>query len=380
MNSRVKPQQARLRQVEGSILTPDGWMSGRLRFAERFLDLDAEPVAAPVPGQPVVLPGFVDLHVHGGGGADMMNGREAIVAAARLHARHGSTSLLATTVSAGREELARVFAEAGAVMGQRAPGSARVLGVHLEGPFLNPDKLGAQPPCHRPGTLEEIQALHRLAPIRVLTLAPECADHLDLIRALVPLGIVTQIGHTLGSYEIAVAALEAGAGGFTHLFNAMTGLQHRAPGTAGAALAHAEYAEIIPDLLHVHPGAIRAALRAIPRLYCVTDATAGAGMPDGSYTLGAQTVSKCGGGMRLADGTLAGSSLTMDDALRNLVAIGVPLEDASRRLSTYPADFIQERQRGRIAPGCWADLAVLTPDLRLINVFVEGEDLELKDA
>jgi N-acetylglucosamine-6-phosphate deacetylase len=255
-----------------------------------------------------------------------------------------------------------------------------VLGVHLEGPFLNPDKLGAQPPCHRAGTLEEIRALHQRAPIRVLTLAPECADHLDLIKALRPLGIITQLGHTLGSYEIAVAALEAGASGFTHLFNAMTGLQHRAPGVAGAALAHADYAEIIPDLLHVHPGAIRAALRAIPHLYCVTDATSGAGMPDGSYTLGSQKVSKCGGGMRLADGTIAGSTLTMDDALRNLVAIGVPLEDASRRVSTYPADYIGERERGRIAPGCWADLAVLTSDLRLINVFVEGESLELIDA
>ena len=137
-----------------------------------------------------------------------------------------------------------------------------------------------------------------------------------------------------------MAALEAGASGFTHLFNAMTGLHHRAPGMAGAALAHAQRAEIIPDLLHVHPGAIRVALRCIPGLYCVTDSTAAAGMPDGDYRLGRHTVTKCLGGVRLADGTLAGSTLTMDQALRNLVGLGLTLAEASRRTSTLAADHL----------------------------------------
>ncbi len=145
-----------------------------------------------------------------------------------------------------------------------------------------------------------------------------------------------QIGHTLGSYEDGVAALEAGASSFTHLYNAMTGLHHREPGIVGAALAHARYAELIPDLLHVHPGAIRVALRSIPCLYCVTDSTAAAGMPDGQYKLGSHTVTKCLGGVRLPDGTLAGSTLTMDQALRNLVKIGLPLAEASQRLSQFP--------------------------------------------
>jgi N-acetylglucosamine-6-phosphate deacetylase len=148
----------------------------------------------------------------------------------------------------------------------------------------------------------------------------------------------------------------------------------------GAALAHAEYAEVIPDLLHVHPGAVRAALRAIPHLYCVTDSTAAAGMPDGDYRLGTHTVTKCMGGVRLADGTLAGSTLTMDQALRNLVGIGLDLDDAARRLSTYPADYIGELHRGRLATGCWADLAVFSPDLQLKEVHVEGERVELTDA
>lgn len=367
------------RQLEGTILTLDGWRRGTIRFSDRILAVQGTPVPEPATGLPVVLPGFIDLHVHGGGGADVMEGQAAVATASRMHARHGTTSMLATTVSAARSDLERVFAEVGASLPERAPGGARVLGIHLEGPFVNPEKLGAQPACSRLGSMEEILALHALAPIRIITLAPELAGHLDLIKALRQRGIIPQIGHSAGGYDEGLAAMAAGARGFTHLFNAMTGLHHRAPGMAGAALAHADYAELIPDLLHVHPGAIRAALRAIPHLYCVTDATAGAGMADGTYHLGTQTVTKCGGGVRLADGTLAGSTLTMDAALRNLVSIGRPLDDASRRVSTFPAEYLGLADRGRIQEGCWADLAVLTTGLRLQNVFVEGESIEPND-
>lgn len=141
----------------------------------------------------------------------------------------------------------------------------------------------------------------------------------------------------------------------------------------GAALAHAAYAEIIPDLLHVHPGAIRAALRAIPRLYVVTDSTSAAGMPDGEYHLGSQRVTKCLGGVRLADGTLADSTLTMDQALRNLVSIGLPIADVSARLSRYAADYLGLVDRGRIERGAWADLVVIDRELTLVATYVEGE-------
>jgi N-acetylglucosamine-6-phosphate deacetylase len=153
------------------------------------------------------------------------------------------------------------------------------------------------------------------------------------------------------------------------------------PGMVGAALAHARFAEIIPDLLHVHPGAIRAALRSIPGLYCVTDSTAATGMPDGEYRLGRQPVTKCLGGVRLADGTLAGSTLTMDRALRNLVdVVGVPLEDAARRVATHAADFLELPDRGRLAAGAWADVVVLDRDLRVQDVFVEGGSVDVAHA
>ncbi|MCW0449281.1 N-acetylgalactosamine-6-phosphate deacetylase [Xanthomonas sacchari] len=186
-----------------------------------------------------------------------------------------------------------------------------------------------------------------------------------------------QLGHSAGSYEDGVAALQAGAAGFTHLFNGMTGVDHYRPGIAAAALAHAQYAELIPDLQHVHPGVIRLATRAIPRLYAVTDATAATGMPDGEYALGEQRVHKCGGCVRLASGSLAGSALTMDQALRNLVQAGLELADAAQRVSTFPADYLSLGDRGRIAPDARADLVVLDSDLRLRQVVVGGRMLDL---
>lgn len=367
-------------RIAGCILTPEGWLRGRIVFDARIQRIEGDPIHAPRDGETLVLPGFIDLHVHGGGGADVMDGGGAIDTVARIHARHGTTSLLATTMTAPRAEIEHALADVGRAVRERPAGAARVLGVHLEGPFINPGKLGAQPGFARSGTIEELRTLNELAPIRVLTLAPEIAGHLDFIRHLKIAGIVPQIGHSSGSYEDGVAALNAGAGGFTHLFNAMTELHHRKPGMVGAALAHAEYAEIIPDLLHVHPGAIKAAMRSIPKLFCVTDSTAGAGMPDGCYHLGSHTVTKCLGGVRLADGTLAGSVLTMDQALRNLVSIGVDLADAARRVSTHPADYIGARDRGRLQAGAHADIVVLSPALELTRTVIEGETIELVHA
>jgi N-acetylglucosamine-6-phosphate deacetylase len=368
-------------RIEGHILTPQGFVQGVLEHDEgRITRVEGTPRTedrARTEAQALVLPGFIDTHVHGGGGSDTMEGGEAIGRIARLHARHGTTSLLATTMTAPLSEVEVAMRALAPACTSRAPGAARVLGVHLEGPYINPGKLGAQPDFVRPASIDEIHALNALAPVRLITLAPELPGNLDIIVMLRAAGFQVQIGHTLGSYEDGVAALERGAGGFTHLFNAMTGMHHREPGIVGAALAHARYAEIIPDLLHVHPGAIRAALRAIPCLFCVTDSTAATGMPDGDYWLGRHRVTKCLGGVRLADGTLAGSTLTMDQALRNLIGIGLSLEEASRRVSTYAAEYLGLHDRGRLVEGACADMVIVDHDLRLQRVIAEGEELDL---
>ncbi len=365
-------------RLEGCVLAPQGWLMGAIEIAPdgRIATLSGariEEAAARDSGLPLLLPGFIDTHVHGGGGRDIMEGGDAAGVVAREHARHGTTALVATTMTAPIADIDAAFAALAPICNAPRGHGARVLGVHLEGPYLNPGKLGAQPDFVKPMSVAEVRRLHAVAPIRVLTLAPEVDDHVSLIPALKAMGIRVQAGHSLASYEDGVRALSQGAAGFTHLFNAMSAMHHRKPGLVGAALAHAEYAEVIPDLLHVHPGAIHAALRAIPKLFCVTDSTAAAGMPDGEYRLGRHTVTKCMGGVRLADGTLAGSTLTMEQALKNWVdALGRSVADASARVSTFAADYLGLQDRGRLVAGAWADVAVLDRDLNLADVYAEG--------
>ncbi|RZJ07754.1 MAG: N-acetylglucosamine-6-phosphate deacetylase [Rubrivivax sp.] len=369
-------------KLEGDIVTPQGVIHGYLDIqAGRIATVKGDLIDASRAGEggrSIVLPGFIDIHVHGGGGRDTMEGGDAIATIAQRHARHGTTSLLATTMTAPVGDIEAALRALGAVCRERGAQSARVLGAHLEGPYINPDRLGAQPAHAIPATLAEVMRLNELAPIKVLTIAPEMPGHLALIGPLRDAGIRVQIGHSAGSYDDGVAAINAGAAGFTHLFNAMTGLHHREPGMVGAALAHGQHAELIPDLLHVHPGAIKAALRCIPGLFCVTDSTAAAGMPDGQYRLGEYTVQKCLGGVRLADGTLAGSALTMDQALRNLVqSVGLSLPDASRCVSTKAAEYLGLSDRGHLSEGAWADVVVMDGALQLKRVFVEGEEVDV---
>jgi N-acetylglucosamine-6-phosphate deacetylase len=355
--------------LTGRILTPDGWISGSVEFGEKIIAVRS----GNGDGGLTILPGFVDLHVPGGGGGDVMQGEAAIRRCASLHAQHGTTSLLATTITAPIDDILNAVTAVAGVAGDRQQGEARILGAHLEGPYLNPECLGAQPPFAQAPDLAFVGRLCERAPVRLVTLAPECDPGHALIKDLAARGIAVQIGHSTADYDETVRALEDGARGFTHLYNAMSPLHQRAPGVVGAALAHGEYAALIPDLVHVAPGAILAALRAVSRLYFVTDATAAAGMPDGDYPLGRHTVTKRGGRVFLADDTLAGSTLTMDQALRNLVSIGLDVADASQRLSAFPADFIGARGRGRIAERAYADFAVLDVDLQVVQVVVEGE-------
>ncbi len=366
--------------IKGNILTPLGFVAGRLEVLDgRVAAIQGDVIdvhAVRDTGGPIILPGFIDTHVHGGAGRDIMEGGDAVAAIATIHARHGTTAMLATTMTAPAADLDIAFAALAGACRTRKANAARVLGVHLEGPFINQNMLGAQPDFVRPLQLDELAKLNAVAPIWLITLAPEVPGNMAFIASLVSAGYTIQLGHTAGSYDEGIDALALGAKGFTHLFNAMTAMHHRKPGMVGAALAHAEYAEIIPDLLHVHPGAMRVAMRAIPKLFCVTDSTSASGMPDGEYRLGRHTVTKCMGGVRLADGTLAGSSLTMDQALRNLVdVLGLDLAEASKRVSTHAADYLGVPDRGRLQTGAWADLVVLDRALQIQDVYVEGTSI-----
>lgn len=325
---------------------------------------------------PYLIPGFIDLHVHGGGGADIMEGGLSSQIVANTHAKFGTTSFLATTMTAPFEDLEKTFLAMKNCFISRPKDCARLIGVHLEGPFISSDKLGAQPQFTREGTLKEIQILNKIVPIKVITLAPEVFNHLELISEISKMGIIVQIGHTNGTYEQGVQALSQGAKSFTHLFNAMSGFHHRSPGMAGAALANAKFAELIPDLEHVHPGAIKTALRCIPNLYFVTDSTSATGMPDGDYKLGAHTVHKCLGGVRLADGTLAGSALTMIQAYKNMKSLGLSESDLINKFSGIQASLLGQSDRGQIQIDSFADFILLNEQDDILSVTIEGDECE----
>ncbi len=363
-----------MKKIKANILHESKTVSAEISYTNKIEKIDI--LKTEDKSLPLMVPGFIDLHVHGGGGSDIMEAGSAIKTIASTHSRFGTTSFLATTMTAPFTDLEKSFLAMKETYLNRTKNQARILGVHLEGPFISADKLGAQPNFTREGTLKEINHLNNIVPIKVITLAPEVFNHLELIPELKKMGIVVQIGHTNGTYEEGVTALNQGAKSFTHLFNAMSSFHHRAPGMAGAALAHAQYAELIPDLEHVHPGAIKAALRCIPNLYFVTDSTAATGMPDGEYKLGSNTVHKCLGGVRLADGTLAGSALTMDQAFRNLMKLGLSQEEISKKLSSIAAELIGVNDRGSLKIGNYADLVMFDNDYKIKTVIIEGDECD----
>lgn len=355
-------------ELSGTVVTPSRAFAGRVRFGQRIESVGEVPAAEAE--HRFILPGFVDLHVHGGDGADCMDGEAAVRRVARFHARHGTTGLLATTVTAPVEEIEAALRGINRVVENPGPGEARVLGVHLEGPFINPGKLGAQPPFALKPDVGLMRRWLGLAPIKVVTLAAELEGALELIEFLTAQGVRVQQGHTLATYAQAKAGLEAGARGFTHFYNAMSPLGHREPGVVGLGLERGEWAEVILDGLHVHPAAFRAAHRNIPHAYAITDAVAAAGMPDGEYRLGRHQVYRRGSGVFLADGGLAGSSLTMDRAARNLRQWGFPAQEILELTSSRAAAYLSLPRE--LAPGCPADLVVLGEDWDLEVVYLDG--------
>lgn len=357
--------------IEGRVLTPNGLRNARVSIEQgQIIRIEERSVA----GDDLILPGFIDLHCHGGGGADVMEAGDAPSRVAHAHAANGTTSFLATTMTAPLGNIEAALVSVHDCANTLRSNEAAILGVHLEGPFIDREKLGAQPDFAIEGDTALMERLMSLADIRVVTCAPEVDPDGAMTGWLRDRGVRVQIGHSSCDYETAAKCFQGGRHGVTHMFNAMSPLHHRAPGIVGAALAHADHAELIPDLLHVHPGAIRAALRAIPNVYAVTDATPASGMPDGDYRLGTQYVRKCGNGVRLEDGTLAGSSLTMHQAFRNLVKIGLSPEEASRRTSTIAAEYLGLGDRGRIVTGAVADLVVLDGSLELKTVILRGTE------
>ncbi|MBX2885944.1 MAG: amidohydrolase family protein [Granulosicoccus sp.] len=347
--------------TEGRWWSPEGWLIGSCRHDEMVHDLSGDLTAVDDPydkTKPTFLPGTVDLHVHGSGGHDVMSGEAAIRGMLLSAAQNGTSALLATSVTAKVSAIDSFLEAVHRVMENPDSDGARLLGAHLEGPFINPEKLGAQPPYALAVDLGQLERWLSTGVVRVITFAPELAEADAMVDMCDQFGVKAQIGHTLCDWQTAVHSLRAGCG-VTHLFNAMSGVAARAGGAAVAALAEANYAEIITDGIHVDEVAFNAARRAIPSLYSVTDATAATAMPDGVYQLGDLRVHKEGHAVRLADGTLAGSCLTQLRSIEVLRQWGLDWYEIALRCSVLPARWIDDKSVGCIqaqVPANWLEV------------------------
>ncbi len=391
----------------GRVVTPEGVLSpGWIRVAGNLIDAVGPGEATPPlpPGLPVtdlhghwVLPGFVDMHVHGGGGASFTAGpADDARRAAEFHRGHGSTTIVASLVTAPLVDL-----EARAAMLAGLVGQDVIAGIHLEGPFISTARCGAQDPRHM--LAPDVAAFERLhtaaaGQLRVITIAPELPGAAGLIKAAVRAGVTAAVGHTDATADITSAAVDTGVTHATHLFNGMRPLHHREPGPAGALLDRDEVTcEVIADGVHLHDTVIRLAARAAGpgRLVLITDAMAAAGMPDGSYRLGSMRVDVAGGMARLAGasepgaagasagaagasarpaGAIAGSTATMADVVRHAVAAGLPVTTVAAAASTTPARVLGLGDRtGALRAGLDADLVVCDEEFRLRAVMRQGE-------
>jgi N-acetylglucosamine-6-phosphate deacetylase len=329
------------------------------------------------------IPGFVDVHIHGAGGHDVMEGTdEALTAVARTLARHGTTSFVATTVTASPDDTCRSVEGIARFITQQLQTDnprAEVLGVHYEGPFLNKARRGVHPAewLQAPST-ELLERLLQAASgnARILTLAPELLGAVPCIEAAHTAGVVVAMGHTDATYEEARAAISRGVRHAVHVYNAMRPFSHRDSGVIGAVLTSAEVsAELIADGVHVEEAAMRVLLQAKgpSGVILVSDGISATGMPDGKYYLGNFEVTVSNGVCRNAEGKLAGSTLTLDRALRNIVTLGIPLADAVRMLTTNPAKLLGiEFKKGALRTGADADIVLLDQNLQITNVWTRG--------
>lgn len=327
-------------------------------------------------GAGTLAPGFVDLHVHGGGGASYDEGTaEAAATVAATHLARGTTTVAASLVTDSPERTARAVRELAVLVAE-----GLLAGVHLEGPWLSPLHAGA----HRrellsdptPAAVDALLAAGDGA-VRMVTIAPELPGGIEAVRRLAAAGVVVAIGHTDASYDVTRAAIDAGARMGTHLFNAMRPLHHRDPGPVGALLDGPADVELVADGVHLHPAVLRTVFAARPgRCVLVTDAMAAAGLGDGDHRLGGAAVEVRDGVARLADGdgrgALAGSTLTLDAAVRHAVRAGVPLLEAVTAATTTPARAWRLDDVGALEPGRRADLVVLDEHLEVARVMRAG--------
>jgi N-acetylglucosamine-6-phosphate deacetylase len=349
-----------------------------------FTEINERSGAAPPEGYDVVVPGLVDIHLHGNSGVDFSDGDyDGLVTIARYLALSGTTSFSATSLTLPEAALEKAYRNAARLKRKEPAGCASLRGITMEGPFFSEEKKGAHEARYlRQPDISMLERLQSAADglIRISCVAPELPGAAEYVRGATKMGIVAAAAHTNAHYDEAAAGFDLGITHLTHLFNAMPPLLHREPGVIGTAAERPGVtAELIGDGIHVHPSAVRAAFKLFgaERICLISDAIPAAGLPEGGIsTLGGQQVTLRNGRATLADGTIAGSAATLLECVRRVIGMGIPAEDALRCATVNPARVLGAHDIGLIAVGKRADFLILDADYKQKNVYISGAVFE----
>lgn len=356
------------------------FVEGGLEFEKDILAAGAGVTGGEDMAGAYIIPGLIDMHSHAAVGADASDGiAEGLTKMSLYYAKDGVTSWCPTTMTLKEPELNKAMDSIREF--SRPQNGAKIAGIHMEGPFVNMEKRGAQNPENI--AAPDVDLFHRLNErsghkVKIITMAPEEPGAMEFIKEVSKECLIS-VGHTTSNYDTAMEAYRNGAGSLTHLFNAMPSLLHREPGCIAAAVESGSFAEIITDGIHVHPAAIRIAHKLFgKRLILISDSLRCAGMPDGEYELGGQPITMKDGKATLSGtDTIAGSSIHLMEGLRRTVSFGIPLEEAVYAVTAAPAKAIKEDERiGSLGKGKAADFVVLDKDLKVLRVFIDGEEIK----
>ena len=354
-------------KISGKIINYNDSYSGEIIFDENIISINK---IEDKNSKNFIIPGFVDLHCHGGGGFDTMDGVQAIQKMSSYHLSKGTTSLLATTWTSSFEHTYDALKDFNSLMDI----NTNLIGVHLEGPFINPEKLGAQPALATKPSIDFIKKINEIAEIKTITIAPEIEGMEKFISFLKDQNINIQFGHTLADSKICERYMSSHDVSFTHLYNAMSDNNHRNPGVLSAALNNSKFAEIICDLNHVSEEAILIAKKCIPDLYAITDSIAASGMKDGSYKFADVKIEKKNNKVYLnGTNTLAGSVVNMHDTFLNLLKMKISIQDAVRMTSYSAAKFLKKEDIGVIDDGKKANFLILDHDFNIKSIYLNGK-------
>ena len=357
-----------MNKISGNIINFDSSFYGTIQFDKKIHSVNKINNQN---SKNIIIPGFIDLHCHGGNGFDTMGGLSSIEKMSKYHLKNGTTSILPTTLTASFNDTLRALKGTRKFVNSNK-NITNIIGFHLEGPFINSKKLGAQPPHAILPDINFIEKINLETIIKTITLAPELKGAKNFINYLLKKGINFQIGHSLADYECCYKVMERKDISFTHLYNAMSGNDHRNPGVVTAALRHGKFAEIICDLHHVNKQNIHLAYKCISQLYAISDSISATGKSDGEYNFANLKIIKKNNKALINSKTLAGSIINMHDTFKNLIKINFSLEQAVKMTSYNAAQFINENKKGVIDEGYDSNLIVLNSDLEIREVYLYG--------